>query len=91
MDAFQSEFQVKKISTDWECQKTPTNQISSSKHVWFLRKKIPKICLSFVWEQVQKVYPIQMIGKSLGFYFSRTKHVSKMKFGLWWSFGIPNQ
>jgi hypothetical protein len=27
----------------------------------------------------------------LGFYFSKTKHVWKLKFGLWGSFAIPNQ
>jgi hypothetical protein len=41
MAAFQYEFQVTKIPTDLECQKT--NQISASKHVWFSRNKIPKI------------------------------------------------
>jgi len=100
-DAFQDAFQDggcfpvwipgQKIFTDWECQKTPTNQISSSKHVWFLRNKIPKICLSFVWDILFKPVPLQMIGEFLGFYFSRTRNVWKMKFGLWGSFGIPNQ
>ena len=32
-----------------------------------------------------------MIGDFLGFYFSRTKHVWKLKFGLWGSFGILNR
>jgi hypothetical protein len=35
--------------------------------------------------------PIQMIGDYWGFYFSRTKHVLKLKFGLWGSFAIFNQ
>jgi hypothetical protein len=35
--------------------------------------------------------PIQMIGDFRGFYFSRTKHVRKLKFGLWGSFAIFNQ
>jgi hypothetical protein len=35
--------------------------------------------------------PIQMIGDFLGFHFLRTKHVWKLKFGVWGSFGILNQ
>ena len=43
MAPFWSEFKVKKNNADFGCQKTPTNQISASKHVWFLRNKIFKI------------------------------------------------
>jgi len=38
--------------------------------------------LKFEWEILFKPAPIQMIGVSLGFYFSTTKRVWKMKFGL---------
>jgi len=38
-----------------------------------------------------KSFPHTNDRRFLGFYFFRTKHVWKLKFGLWGSLGIPNQ
>jgi len=52
MAPFWSEFQVKKIHADLGCPKTPTNQISASKHVLFWRNKIPKIAYHLYGEMI---------------------------------------
>jgi hypothetical protein len=56
--------------------------------------KSRKIAHHLYWrlgDFISKVSLIQMMGDCSGFYFSRTKHVWKLKFGLWRSFGILNQ
>ena len=47
----------KKFVLIGDAKRPPTNQISSSKHVLFLRNKIPKICLSFVWDILLNLLP----------------------------------
>jgi hypothetical protein len=56
--------------------------------------KFPKIAYHLyrrTGDLILKVTPIHMIDDFGRFYFSRTKHDWKLKFGLWWSFGILNQ
>jgi len=64
MAPFQSKFQVTKNRTDWECQKTPTSQISASEHVLFSRNKIQKIAYhlyGWTFNFIEKLLSIQMI------------------------------
>jgi len=84
-------FRVRKIRTDSEGQKTPTNQISASNHVWFSRNKIFENRLSFVYELLPNSNLASSHITDRRFYFSRTKHDWKLKFGLWGSSGILNQ
>jgi hypothetical protein len=52
MAPFWSEFQVEKNRPELGCRKTPTNQISASKHVLLSRNKIPKIAYHLYGETI---------------------------------------
>jgi len=96
-------FRSKKIMLIWDAERFPQAKFQLPKMLCsreIKSQKSPIICMG-KWFRIDVFQCSCPVGSKLishtndrqflGFYFSRTKHVWKLKFGLWGSFDIPNQ